>query len=490
MPSRIGGLFYLIVFFAGAGAFGAERPLPPKQATIPRQERTPAKLGCQEITLTIGDPAGVIKPLTGVNAGPAPSGEAGNADLTDAYHRIGIRQVRVHDYYGPLDMSAMYPSLDADPELPDSYDFAASDRMMNIIVRGGFQPYFRIGDSWNNVRLPKTDRQQANFIRAAVNVVRHYTEGKWNGMRVPIACLEIWNEPDIKQFWPDDYAKFVPLYVPMYKALRSAFPSLKIGGPGFALVSYKFPDQRGRITEFIRAMKEAGIVPDFLSWHMYSNDPLEYAEATAFYRAQLDRQGFAKTALHLTEWNTDASGDGRDLRMGSLGASRLTAAWIALQEAGLDEAYFYRGNDTSPRLPTFYGMFFADGREKAIARAFKLWVETAKCGRKLAVTTGLPQLDAPLLPAGPAEFKPVWFLAGSAGEGPAVIRVLITSAQQVTCRIQFARADLNGVKWQVSATLLSGPRGEPINVQLQAPSLLLKDNDVALLRFERPPASP
>ena len=29
------------------------------------------------------------------------------------------------------------------------------------------------------------------------NVIRHYTEGKWNGYRYDIEYWEIWNEPDL-----------------------------------------------------------------------------------------------------------------------------------------------------------------------------------------------------------------------------------------------------------------------------------------------------
>jgi len=47
----------------------------------------------------------------------------------------------------------------------------------------------------------------------------------------------------------------------------------------------------------------------------------------------------------------------------------MTAAWIGLQEQGVDVSLFYRGTDPSLDLPTFYGLFFADGRPKRIAMA-------------------------------------------------------------------------------------------------------------------------
>jgi xylan 1,4-beta-xylosidase len=488
MIHYLAGLFCVVFFLIGTGAVQAERPLRPQKQLPVRTIRMPAPLDDREIVLTVGEGQGAIKPLIGVNAGPMPAGKKGNADLTAAYHRMGIRHIRTHDYYGPLDMSTMYPCLDADPDLPDSYNFRVSDEKMKTLVQAGFQPYFRIGDSWNNVRIPRTAQQQSNFARAAVNVVRHYTEGKWEGMRAPIEHLEIWNEPDLNQFWPDKYENFFPLYIRMFKALKNAFPHLKIGGPAFVVASYKIPGQRWKITSFIKTIKEAGIAPDFLSWHFYGSDPQEYAEAVSYYRGQLDQNGFTKTELHLTEWNTDTFGDARRLRLSSLGASRLTGAWIAMQEAGLDMAFFYRGNDTSPDLPTFYGMFFADGREKPVARAFQLWSEMTKCDRKLAVATGVPLLDAAKYQSKSPAFKPVWFLAGSEGEGPSKIRVMIASCHDINCQIKFAREDFNKAGWKISATLLSAPNGDPRRIELRQPRISLKSNDIALVRFERFPA--
>lgn len=453
-------------------------PLQPARAARP-----PAPLPTGEITLTIGKECGVIKDLLGVNVGPMPAGAPGNADLTSEYKRLGIRAVRTHDYYGPLDMSVMYPDLNADPANPAAFDFAAGDRVMRALLEGGFEPYFRIGDSWNNVRIPATPVQADRFARAAVQVVRHYTEGLWGGVKAPIRCVEIWNEPDLPRFWPDRYENFFPLYRKLFQALKTAFPRLQVGGPGFVVASYKIPEQRRRIVDFVKMLGENKIQPDFLSWHLYGNDPREYAEATAYYRGLLDRNGLNRTGLHLTEWNTDDRENVRPMRMGSLGASRLTAAWIALQDAPLDRAFFYRGNDTSPDLPTFYGLYFAGGQPKPIGRAFALWGELTRCPKRLAVSTGIPLLDAPAT-EGPADaFKPVWFLAGADEAGR--ILLLLTSAHEVVCHVRVGQEDLGAGTWRVEATLLATPNGDCRQVPLPQPRLLLKANDIVLLRLDR-----
>jgi len=75
-------------------------------------------------------------------------------------------------------MATIYPDQNADPSDPASYDFAASDEVFAAILAGGFEPYLRLGDSWNNApRFPAADPRRptnpGNWTRAAVEVVRH-----------------------------------------------------------------------------------------------------------------------------------------------------------------------------------------------------------------------------------------------------------------------------------------------------------------------------
>lgn len=112
---------------------------------------------------------------------------------------------------------------------------------------------------------------------------------------------------------------------------------------------------------------------------MYSNLPSEYRNAARFYRNLLDTNGFNTVESHISEWNTETRGldnsssEAIALRVGGKGAALNTAFWIELQNEGVDVSAFYRGNDTSMALITFYGLFKADGTPKKVADAFKLW---------------------------------------------------------------------------------------------------------------------
>lgn len=349
-----------------------------------------------DVILTLAAPTGgQIRPLLGVNTGPAPAGtDPNNADLTMAYRQTGVTLVRTHDFYGPMDMAVIYPHRTHDPADPRSYDFRASDAMWQAILGGGFEPYLRLGDSYNNVTPPANARERANWVNAAVEVVRHYRQGQWSGFSTPFRYVEIWNEPDNQKFWPRPHhaLEYFQLYVETALALKHAFPDLLVGGPGVTQLGAFTPQGNKWVHDFLRYVKENNAPLDFFSWHLYSNDPQDWARAAEFYRQELDGLGFQATQMHVTEWNTDIrlagdqSPEAFALRVGGKGAAILTAAWIAMQENGIAEGAFYRGPDPALDAPTFYGMFFANGQPKRVALAFSLWAQLATHPQQLSLS--------------------------------------------------------------------------------------------------------
>ncbi len=346
--------------------------------------------------LTVSELTGrQVRPLLGVNAGPVPSGEPGNADLTDEYRAAGVELIRTHDFYGAMDMSTIYPNQNADPQLASSYDFTLSDATCQAILDGGFEMYLRLGDSYNNSRAV-TNR--ANFVKAAVEVVRHYKEmaaSRGRGMRY----VEVWNEPDNVKFWKGTREEFYTLFAELVIALKSAFPELKVGGPGLTPAGFLSPQGRNYTRDFLDFLKARNIPLDFFSWHIYTNNPEDFLAGANFYRTELDTRGYKATTMHLSEWNTEYP-EGRDgdsaLRIGAKGAALMTAGWIYQQVSDIEVSAFYRGNDTSPKLPVFYGMFYADGRPKPVALAFSLWAQFTRyvLGRKTATSLPLVAISA------------------------------------------------------------------------------------------------
>jgi hypothetical protein len=253
-------------------------------------------------------------------------------------------------------------------------------------------------------------------VHAATEGVRHYRQGQWGGSIAPFRYVEIWNEPDNQHFWPKPHTRVecFQLYVETALALKRTFPDQQIGGPGLTQAGFSTPQGKQWLHDFLVYVKQNHAPLDFFSWHLYSNDPDEWAAAAQFYRGQLDALGLQATTMHVTEWNTDIRDLGKSaealaLRTGGKGASILTAAWIAMQRNDIAVSTFYRGSDPSMDAVEFYGLFYADGKPKRVALAFSLWAQLVAHPQQLEVST-IPETA-------------LWILAGEDDSGEVALLV-------------------------------------------------------------------
>ena len=446
-------IFLLTLLALTLSACGVSSPSPATSTAQTPPSDPSAGEAIAGMTLTLGAPTGAtVQPLLGINIGPIPAGASTNADLTDAYHATGITMIRTHDYYGPLDMATMYPDQSADPRDPASYNFTESDRVFAAILAGGFEPYLRLGDSWNNGRGypaadPRAPTNPANWARAAVEVTRHYLEMSRQA-GIQMRYVEIWNEPDGSKFWDGTREEFYSLFDATARALKAEFPDLLVGGPGFTPAGAL--SQKGQA--FARGLLEyaqAHQTPfDFLSWHMYSNDPQDYVTAAQFYRAELDAHGFESVTMHITEWNTETRGRDKSItdeeaRLGGRGAAILTAAWIALQQNGVTESMLYRGPDPAQDAATFYGIFYADGTPKRAALAFTLWSEFAQYSQAIKVNLSEP--------------NGLWILAGQNASGQ--IAILFANPTDQPVALTLLQPDGNPVHGAARQIVSDGSEG-------------------------------
>jgi hypothetical protein len=371
-----------------------------------------------DVTYTLGSKAGTVQSLLGVNGGPLHwNGTTTTQDVKAGFKQLGVKSVRTHDFPTAVDMALMYPDRSKDPTQQSSYNFTTggssgdygSDTAIAALKDNGLTVYLRIWDSAGGVVAPSTS-ERANWTQAAVEVVRHYQEGKWSGYTGLIATVEIGNEPDSSFFWPSPYTKedFFKLYSDTAKAIRAALPTIKIGGPGITQSGFANTTGKQWTTAFLDYIKAAGAPLDFFSWHVYTNLPDDYVTAASYYRSELDKRGYTATELHITEWNTHAQSGATDattiasnesLRVKAQGAAVNTTAWINLQQQGVTQSYFYRANTRSPTDPEKYGLFTSDGIPTKTGLAFSLWSEFAAYSDRIdpvasATVSGLKALAA------------------------------------------------------------------------------------------------
>jgi len=339
---------------------------------------------------------GTLASLMGINMGPVPSGSQSNAELTAAYQTAGVNLIRTHDFGGPFDMSTLYANQTISPTAANALNFTATDAIFQKFIDGGLNCYLRLGDSYSNsFGYPAAQRKpsnSANWVNAAVEVVRHYSNNSTWG-RNAIESVEIWNEPDTTHFWSGNATEFAALFCDTLESLKSAFPNLTIGGPGLAGSATTTPQGQAFINTLLSTCQNRHLTPDFLSCHYYGNTVAGFTSVIAYLRGRLDAYGFTSVPLHISEWNTDTrtmdQATALPWRTGCQGASLLTAAWCEFQKLGIKKSCFYRGPDPSSTAPEYYGAFYSDGSPKKIARAMAMWSQVVNFPTRCDVT-GLP----------------------------------------------------------------------------------------------------
>lgn len=363
-------------------------------------------LGAQ-ITVDCAQANGTIRPLHGANGGPLMHGEF--VDLSARFRELGFPFLRLHDCQYPnpavVDIHAVFPNFAADPASPDSYDFRRTDDYLQSILEVGSRIYYRLGQSIEHTRVkyrvhPPPDAQKWADICAGI--IRHYTQGWANGFDHDILYWEIWNEPENRPAcWTGTDEQFLALYEAAAVTIKRRFPALKVGGPGFGHTG-SFREGRFEPAPLLKLLlercRDRAIPLDFLSWHLYTNDPLECVTRAKALRSLLDAHGLMKTELHLNEWNylpdndwgpcsPQQQGPPRDRffqRIASAeGAAFDAAVLINMQDSPIDQAMYYNAENH-----TFGALFTFNGTPTTAFYAFKSFVAMLATPERLRVTGG------------------------------------------------------------------------------------------------------
>lgn len=425
-----------------------------------------------------------VKPLLGVISGPDPSYDSSIVNLTAHYQDIGVTSVRNNDYFDDrLDMEGIfncggttYPSWEGcDPNDDQFYNWTASDRQFQSYLDGGFEPFFRLGGEWENglrhhdFKGPQNTVHEQNWIVAAGRVVDRYL--KWSSQPNAFTYLNIWTEFPGTQFWDRSAADFAVFWAQAYKQLKSDYPQLKIGGPGFANLETTLLAERSvnnEVVSFLTYLFQNNVNPDWIGWHLFSNDPVVFWQAAQAYEdllngvrqySQMPWAGtgyFDNVEVIVDAYGTDffgLSGDEKDqITKQKEGASIMTSAWIAMQYRDIERAYYYRGGDLDR------GLFEGDatGTYQPIAQAFRLWSVMVNQFPAL-LTTELPTQNADM---------PLWVMAAQKNKGEErALLIANTTAQNIGWTVSFATGPTEMQDYQIEIYQVDDQQqGRKVNV--------------------------
>ncbi len=382
------------------------------------------------INLNQSDSDSLLKDLSGIISGPLPSHNSYAPDLTDGLRDIGIASIRNNDYGDDrLDMERMfnclgslsdslasYPNWKGSPSDTNNYQWGASDTLFQSILDGGFEPFFRVGGEAgchiegieHEYQGPRMEEEE-NFIEAVKVVVKHYLE--FNGAIQNFEYLDLWTEYPNTKFWDRSARDFNEFWNKLYVALKSEFPQLKIGGPGFIVRFYENTETSSEIKKaisFLTHLYDNNTKPDWLGFHyIFNSVPLFQKNIDYFKKLLAGEAPFESVPWHNSNFFSDTElicdaymvTKAYQDSLGNLviltptqidafynrskGASFLTAYWILLQRNRIEKAYYYRTGDSEsdpslvpsdPNQKTKRGLFWGNsaGDYKKTAYGFKL----------------------------------------------------------------------------------------------------------------------
>ena len=351
---------------------------------------------------------GKIRPaLHSSGFGPTICSQAAQ-DLADV-KAMGFMYARTHDWAlinaneRVCDYFHIFPLMHLDANDPKNYHFGPTDYLLKRTrEETGFEVFFRLGSSIEhsgekihfNVVIPDDFDKVAETFAATV---RHYNRGWADGFHWNIKYWEIWNEPEgMRNMWAppngtsglsseqlhslgeECRAKFVKFFVTVLTRLKSEFgDEIKVGGP--ALCGYNTV----WLNDILSACRDAGVAPDFISWHGYRHDPMAYSREADMGRKLCDSYGFTNCELILNEWHYFGENynwddmhrcsdpgvkariwEGPDGHNGIRSACYTLAALSNMQRSKLDQAYYYGCRHTGSwgfkdELQNKYKVFYA-----------------------------------------------------------------------------------------------------------------------------------
>lgn len=337
------------------------------------------------IQLTENSISDRIKMLNGANGSGYPL-FPGYPVLWDAYKQMGIHDIRTHDWFGLSDFDT---NIDPKNLSQPVYSVPASelDKAKKLMVsiansRNLFTNYptrtspydntgtgyptlgtscflnyhydnistdievlYRLGRSLGASNLPPDPDMFAKEASFIATYTHEYAKNpKSYQLRKPVSYFEIYNEPDLHDFYSGKPQEFYKLYESAARKIKQVSSSINVGACGLA---NPVADNKDYLDGFLDYCKKNNVPLDFFSWHHYcdgSADPFDYYVTGRDVRKLLDSKGFKNTKSFLTEWNiTPVVDTGRVSAAQTMQtASFICSALIMMQDAAIDKSYFYR----------------------------------------------------------------------------------------------------------------------------------------------------
>ena len=331
---------------------------------------------------------GVFKKLFSTNVGPV------NNAYIPKFQEMGIDYVRTHDYHTAFDFHVIFPDTSKSTSDSLAYDFGSTDSAIVQIINSGCKVFYRLGESYGYV--PAYFDSSGGFEKwgqVAVQIIKHYNDGWNNGFHYNIQYWEIWNEPNLPEFWSLGMQDYIHFYSTLANTIKQYNPGLKVGGPTLST-----PYETRWMNSFLDSIYNDNVPLDFLSFHWYDYlSPYGMCQASNHTRQIMDEKGFGRTELILDEWNPyryidSISNASNWARIDALNSATTVSCFNYLQGSGLDKLFRYATDMYDFPLLQWNGNYTYQGY------AYKILNQLASLDVKLA-TVGSDTLGTTIMAA-------------------------------------------------------------------------------------------
>jgi xylan 1,4-beta-xylosidase len=271
-------------------------------------------------------------------------------DLIRVQKETGIQSVRCH---GLFDDEMGIAAAGA-----GNFNFLYVDQVYDFMLDHGVRPFVelsfmpeafassanRIFAYKGNVSPPRNWQDWHNMIQAFTeHCVKRYGIAEVKGWK-----FEVWNEPNIS-FWAGSQQEYFELYKQSALAIKKVDAQLQVGGPSTA--------QLGWIPDLIQYCATQGVPLDFVSTHVYPDDPQKYIfgkdhlytfeqlipRGVEHVKQQVESSKMPHLPLWITEWSSQNPAFIADTIKNCIGLAEAMSYWTfsnVFEEGGVPGGIF------------------------------------------------------------------------------------------------------------------------------------------------------
>lgn len=271
-------------------------------------------------------------------------------DLIRVHKETGIESVRCHGLFDD--------EMGIAAQGAGHFNFLYVDQVYDFMLDHGVRPFVELSfmpeafaSSANriffyrgNVSPPRNWQDWHDMVQAFTeHCVKRYGPAEVRGWK-----FEVWNEPNIS-FWAGSQQEYFELYRQSALAIKKVDAELHVGGPSTA--------QLGWIPELIQYCADHGVPLDFVSTHVYPNDPQRYIfgkdnaypfeqvipRGVEHVKRQVESSKMPHLPVWITEWSSQNPAFIADTLKNCVGLAEAMSYWTfsnVFEEGGVPSGVF------------------------------------------------------------------------------------------------------------------------------------------------------